>query len=71
MFTETETRRIIGSYTDDLILSDGVWLFQHKRNYLGVGASTFHLSPVYNNGIDSKTKSTFRRYDSWFKSACC
>ena len=34
MFAETQTRRIIGSYTDDLILSDGVWLFQHKRNYV-------------------------------------
>ena len=34
MFAETQTRRIIGSYTDDLVLSDGVWLFQHKRNYL-------------------------------------
>ena len=34
MFAETQTRRIIGSYIDDLILSDGVWLFQHKRNYL-------------------------------------
>ena len=34
MFSETQTRRIIGSYIDDLVLSDGVWLFQHKRNYL-------------------------------------
>ena len=34
MFAETQTRRIIGSYIDDLVLSDGVWLFQHKRNYL-------------------------------------
>lgn len=34
MFAETQTRRIISSYTDDLVLSDGVWLFQHKRNYL-------------------------------------
>ena len=34
MFTEIETRRVIGSYTDDLVLSDGVWLFQHKRNFV-------------------------------------
>lgn len=34
MFAATETRRIIGSYVDDLVLSDGVWLFQHKRNFV-------------------------------------
>ena len=43
MFAETETRQIIGSYTDDLVLSDGVWLFQHKRNYL---EWELHLPPV-------------------------
>ena len=43
MFAETQTRRIIGSYTDDLVLSDGVWLFQHKRNYL---EWEFNLPPV-------------------------
>lgn len=34
VFSEAETRRIIGSYEDDLILVDGAWLFQHKRNFL-------------------------------------
>ncbi len=34
MFTETETTRIIGSYEDDMVLVDGLWLFQHKRNFV-------------------------------------